>query len=171
MLVQRIWYWINLFHLITCLLDVVMILEWEILSSSFIWVKGLILPLALVFRGRNIVGASSLNIVVMTDIDGKHFWRFSPWGNILRHSTQSCKWREALKISHNINKIICYNLSNLKMIILTWLHLFYSTGKSPTLPLWSARCTTELSFRKKATSYPGGPLNNHNAAPSPPGMH
>ena len=78
MLVQRIWYWINLFHLITCLLDVVMILEWKILSSSFIWVKGLILPLALVFRGRNIVGASSLNIVVMTDIDGKHFFRFSP---------------------------------------------------------------------------------------------
>ena len=39
----------------------------------------IILPLALVFRGRNIVGASSLlNIVVMTDIDGKHFWRFSP---------------------------------------------------------------------------------------------
>ena len=41
-------------------------------------VKGLILPIALVFRGRNIVGASSLNMVVMTDIDGKHFWRFSP---------------------------------------------------------------------------------------------
>ena len=40
--------------------------------------RAIILPLALVFRGRNIVGASSLNIVVMTDIDGKHFWRFSP---------------------------------------------------------------------------------------------
>ena len=26
----------------------------------------------------NIVGASSLNMVVMIDIDGKHFWRFSP---------------------------------------------------------------------------------------------
>ena len=41
-------------------------------------VKGLILLIVLVFRGRNIVGASSLNMVVMTDIDGKHFWRFSP---------------------------------------------------------------------------------------------
>ena len=36
------------------------------------------LLIALVFSGRNIVGASSLNMVVMTDIDGKHFWRFSP---------------------------------------------------------------------------------------------
>ena len=80
MLVQRIWHWINLFHLITCLLDVVLIWYNEkfCLRHSHVWVKGLILLKALVFRGRNIVGASSLNMVVMIDIDGNHFWRFSP---------------------------------------------------------------------------------------------
>ena len=65
------------FHLITCLLDVVLILQEEILPRSFMGVKGLILTVVLVFRGRNIVGASSLNMVVMIDIDGKRFWRFS----------------------------------------------------------------------------------------------
>ena len=66
------------FHLITCLLDVVLILQEEILPRSFMGVKGLILTVVLVFRGRNIVRASSQNMVVMIDIDGKRFWRFSP---------------------------------------------------------------------------------------------
>ena len=48
------------------------------MSWSFTGVKGLILAIALVFRERNIVGASSLNMLVMTDTDGNCFGRFSP---------------------------------------------------------------------------------------------
>ena len=48
------------------------------MSWSFMGVKRLILTIALVFRERNIVGASGLNMVVMTDTDSNCFGRFSP---------------------------------------------------------------------------------------------
>ena len=43
------------------------------MSWSFMGVKRLILTIALVFRERNIVGASGLNMVVMTDTDSNCF--------------------------------------------------------------------------------------------------
>ena len=57
------------------------------------------------------------------------------------------------------------------MIILTWLHDFFTPqGNVPPYPSGQPDVPPSYPSEKKLPPYPGGPFNNHNAAPSPPGM-